>query len=111
MSEKRGRKRRARDRRERAAPAAVARAAAPAAQPSRAVVPSNTARATGFAIAVITVFLAILTAADGVTGDHAAGEAAVRVAVGVLLVGVGIVVAALSLFPAQIRRMVRGDSG
>jgi hypothetical protein len=114
MPEKRGRRRRRRERgaggahadtpsnTEVAAPAVRAASAQPA-------VPSNTARATGFAIAVITVFLAILTVADAFAADRAAVDATVRAIVGVFLVLLGIVVGVLSLFPAQVRRMIRGE--
>jgi hypothetical protein len=110
MPEKRGRKRRNRDRRPRdEAPAQAAAAPAPSRRASAARdpdVPSTTARATGFAIAVITVFLAILTLSDGVvTGG---GEGAVRILIGAFLVLLGAVVGVLSLFPAQVRRRIRG---
>lgn len=112
MPEKRGRRRRVRDRRARGESSSSA--IEPAVEPVRAAsrgrsdVPSNTARATGFGIAVITVFLAILTIADAFTGERATVDATVRVAVGLFLVVLGVVVGALSLFPAQIRRMIRG---
>jgi hypothetical protein len=105
MPEKRGRKRRQRDRRERAD---VPEAAAPIAPASVPAVPSNTARATGLAIGVITVFLAILTIGDGLTGGSSTGEAALRVVIGAVLVLVGVVVSLLAVFPAQIRRKIRG---
>ena len=117
MPEKRGRKRRARDRerdrgpRDGDAPAAVSPAPVetrpPRPKAAAGDVPSNTARASGFAIAVVTVFLAILTFADGASAGG--GEAVVRMALGVFLVLLGAVVGVLSLFPAQVRRMIRGE--
>jgi hypothetical protein len=112
MPEKRGRKRRRRERG--AGPHAETTSNTEAATAVRAAsaqpaVPSNTARATGFAIAVITVFLAILTVADAFAADRAAVDATVRAIVGAFLVLLGIVVGVLSLFPAQVRRMVRGE--
>ena len=112
MPEKRGRKRRSRDRGGRTdapvvdsepSPAVARRNAAPTA-----AVPSNTARATGLAIAVITVFLAVTLIADAFAADRAAIDGAMRLAAGVFLVLLGVAVGALSLFPAQIRRRIRG---
>jgi uncharacterized protein YjeT (DUF2065 family) len=112
MPEKRGRKRRPRDRGTHA-DATVANSA-PSLAPARrtaadvAAVPSNTARATGFAIAVITAFLAIMLIADAFAADRSAIDTALRFAAGVFLVLLGLAVGVLSLFPAQIRRRIRG---
>ncbi len=112
MSEKRGRKRRTRDRGGRGDAPVVDRDPRPAsARPTSApaaAVPSNTARATGFAIAVITAFLAISLIADAFSGDRPTIDVALRLAAGVFLVLLGVAVGALSLFPAQIRRRIRG---
>ena len=86
-----------------AVPEPPGRAVAPAS-----AVPSNTARATGLAIAVVTVFLAIMLIADAFAAGRTDIDAAARLAAGVFLVLLGIAVGALSLFPAQLRRMIRG---
>ena len=111
MPDRKGRKRRpTRDHRPRDAAPARASAPAPRTRPATRrdpAVPSNTARATGFAIAVVTIFLSILTIKEGLDADSSI-DVITRVVIGGLLVLVGVVVAALSLFPAQVRRMVRG---
>ena len=115
MPEKRGRKRRQRDRREPAAAPEIDAAVAASVTPQRratmpaAAVPSNTARATGFAIAVITMFLAIMLISDAFAADRTAVDVVARLAAGVFLVLLGIAVGALSLFPAQLRRLIRGE--
>jgi hypothetical protein len=84
-------------------------AAAPSNEPGAQIqLPSRNARATGLIIAVITAFLAILMITDG--AGNGGGEGIVRVVAGVLLVGLSVVVGALSLFPAQIARAVRRRS-
>lgn len=93
------------------APAAMPGAPPRSASPQRAdpLVPSNTARATGLMIAVITAFLAVLMISDAATGGSASMDAIVRIVAGVSLVLLAAVVAALSVFPAQIRRRIRGE--
>jgi ABC-type nickel/cobalt efflux system permease component RcnA len=73
-----------------------------------AATPSTTARLTGVAISVVTVALAVTIVRDALSGDGSTSDAALRIAVGVFLVLLGLVVGALSLFPAQLRRMIRG---
>jgi hypothetical protein len=119
MPEKRGRRRRARDRRGRAdapihadagsetAPAAPEQPRGPVAR--AAAVPSNTARATGVAIAAITVFLAVMLIADASGAGRSTIDVVARLAAGGFLVLLGIAVGVLSLFPAQLRRMIRGE--
>jgi hypothetical protein len=60
-------------------------------------------------IAVITAFLAILMISDAATGGSGGADAVVRIAAGVLLVALAVVVGALSVFPEQIRRRIRGE--
>ena len=67
------------------------------------------ARATGLMIAVITALLATLMISDAATGASGGVNAIVRIAAGVLLVLLAAVVGALSVFPAQIRRRLRGE--
>ena len=110
MPQKRGRKRRPRDRR---ASGETTTATSPPPGDSRLsagapAVPSNTARATGFAIAVVTVFLAILMIADAFVADRETADAVVRGMTGAFLALLGVVIGVLSLFPAQVRRLVRG---
>jgi hypothetical protein len=111
MPRKKGRKHRPRDRRESGAPEPQQAVAPPTPRrsPSDAAMPSATARATGFMIAVITAFLAVLTIADAFTSDRSQVDATLRIVAGVLLVLLAIVVGVLVLFPAQIRRRFRGE--
>ena len=117
MPEKKGRRRRSGGRHHEGsspeshpAPAATPGAPQRIASPRRAdpLVPSNTARATGLMIAVITAFLAVLMISDAATGGGGI-DATVRIAAGVSLVLLAAVVGALSVFPAQIRRRIRGE--
>ena len=117
MPETRGRKRRIRDRdrRERSSlrEPSVEPASAPIANRQQAAaggaaVPSNMARATGAIIAAVTVVLGVMSLVDGMSGDHSTADAVTRVAVGVFLLLLGIAVGVLSLFPARVRRMIRG---
>ena len=73
------------------------------------LLPSNTARATGLMIALVTAFIGIVMIRDVIGGASDGAEAVARIAVAVFLIVLGIVVAALSVFPAQIRRRVRGE--
>lgn len=70
--------------------------------------PSLTARITGLAIGVITVGLAALLFRDAFADGRTAVDAATRVIGGVLMVGIGLAVCVLSLFPAQLRKRLRG---
>ncbi len=64
--------------------------------------PSPTARATGFLIALITAFLGALLIEGAVTG-MSGGAAAGQIVGGALLIALAVFVAALVLFPAWIR--------
>lgn len=120
MPERKGRKRRSDDRRrDRASasapgsPATVLPAeesvqAGPRAPRRPGDIPSNTARATGLMIAVITAFLAVLMIVDA-AGKSSGADAIARMVGGALLVLLALVVGALSVFPAQIRRRIRGE--
>ncbi len=116
MPERKGRKRRPDGRRSDGTSSVASPADATPSAPQRKalsqradpLVPSNTARMTGLMIAVVTAFLAILMIRDAATGGSAGIDAIVRIAAGVSLVVLAIVVGALSVFPAQIRRLIRG---
>lgn len=114
MPERKGRRRRPHDRRreERRATAdareGAERAPAPAAASRRTrqpapPAPSATARATGFTIAVVTAFVAVLMIRDGVTGDRDVVDAVIRVVVGTLLVALATFIAVLLVFPEWVR--------
>lgn len=115
MPEQKGRKRRPRERRRGPRPVEEQReAAGPEAGPKVSAtpqpspgVPSPTARATGFLIAVITLFLAVMMIIDA--PDAGGIEAVIRAVVGVALVLVAVAVGVLVLFPEQVRRRVRGE--
>ena len=115
MPERKGRRRRSGGRHREGSSPASAPAATPGAPqrdapPRRAdpLVPSNTARATGLMIAAITAFLAVLMISDAIAKGGGV-DATVRIVAGVSLVLLAAVVAALSAFPAQIRRRIRGE--
>lgn len=114
MPEPRGRKRRHRERHRERGPGTQA-ASQPriedTAAPQRTItteprMPSRSARATGLMIAVGTAFLAVLMIKENFGSGP---ESFVRVAAGALLVGLAAVVGVLSVFPEQVRRIVRGE--
>lgn len=82
-----------------------------AAAPSRATraaandgpLPSNTARATGLMLAVVTLFLAVLMIYQSISGDASGIDSAARIAGGIALVALAIVVGVLSVAPAMVR--------
>jgi len=116
MPEPRGRKKRPRDRRERrdrrrergGEPEATAPqpAQAPAARrvirQADAGLPSPTARATGFLIALVTAFVASVMLFNAVS-DASGGEAVARVVGGALLILLAAAVAVACLWPAAVR--------
>jgi hypothetical protein len=67
--------------------------------------PSTTARATGFIIALVTAFGAILMVRNGLASGGV--NAVAGVAVGLALVIVAVAVAALVLIPERIARLMR----
>jgi hypothetical protein len=110
MPERKGRRRRPERRRREVSggdahtvPQPPAARAAAAGQPA---LPSKNARATGLLVAIITAFLSLLMIVDGAGTGGSEGTA--RIVAGALLVVLSLVVGALSLFPAQISRAVRG---
>lgn len=68
--------------------------------------PSPTARASGLLIAVITAFFAVLVLRDGLTSEHTAVDAALRIFAGISLIALSLAVGALVLFPEVIRRLL-----
>lgn len=83
---------------------------APAGPPSRtrraappANAPSPLARATGFAIAIVTFFAAAVMFYDGATGDYAGIDHSLRIIGGALMMALALFVGALVLFPLQLR--------
>ncbi len=87
-----------------APPVQPRRAGASASPPSR--LPSPTARATGFMIALVTAFLAVVMIKDALT--HASGaSAAIQVVGGLLLVLLALAVGALVLVPGRVRALFR----
>jgi hypothetical protein len=116
MPERKGRRRRARERRSAGATATTPTptddgdGAAQAGPPQRAAahaapppLPSPTARATGFLLAVFTAFLAALMIRDALGADRSGVEATLRATIGVLLVLLSIAVAMLCLAPGWVR--------
>lgn len=81
-----------------AAPSSTKRAAA-----NDGPLPSNTARATGLMLAVVTLFLAVLMIYQSISGDASGIDVAARIAGGIALVALAIVVGVLSVAPAMVR--------
>jgi len=69
--------------------------------------PSPSARLTGFVIGVITAALGGFLIWDSVTSGGAGADLVLRAIVGVFLIGVGVVVAALCVAPARVRALFR----
>lgn len=69
--------------------------------------PSPTARATGFMIAIITAFIAALMIYNAATGDSSGRDAVVRVLIGAGLIVLSAFVALLVLAPAAVRNFLR----
>jgi hypothetical protein len=110
MPEQKGRKRRGRDRRRDAAPAAATPPQpAPKKQqelPEGVRLPSPTARITGLIISVVTVFIAGLMISDALSGDNSTAEATLRIVVAVFLLALSIAVAALCIATLWVRELV-----
>jgi len=113
MPERRGRRRRGRDRaRPRPAqalpgPATARERAAPDA--ADASLPSLRLRYAAFVLAVVTLFLGIVTAVSAITGDAGGVDALARVGTGAALLVLALVIGALSLAPGRIRDWLRRD--
>ena len=111
MPDRRGRRRRP-ERRRREGAVHVPDADRPAAAPTRAApqapmaMPSTTARATGFMVALVTAVLAMLMVRDAVAGEATGIDQILRAVAGVTLVAIALLVAVLVLFPAQVRRLL-----
>ena len=65
--------------------------------------PSTTARVTGLMIAVLTAFLASLMVYQSVTGDASGIDGVARIAGGIALIVLAIVVGVLSIAPGMVR--------
>jgi hypothetical protein len=111
MPGRRGRRRRPRERRHRdggpgarAGPMRQSGRPGPGGGPARS---SLRARYAGFALAVLTMFLGVLTAAEGVSRSLANGI--VLLLVGALLVALALALGALSLIPDRVRRLFEHD--
>lgn len=87
----------------RAATPSVARRAVPSGGP----LPSRTARVTGFMLAVVTAFLAVVMVYQAASGGSSGIDAALRIAAGGALVALAVVVGLLSLAPGQVRDWFR----
>jgi hypothetical protein len=114
MPEKRGRKRRQRERRHgepgEARPMAAAASASPqrdpsASRPAFEERPKLRVRMAGFVLALLTLYFGILTAADGIDGGTSAGSF-LKIAAGAALVVLALVIGALALFPDRVRALL-----
>ncbi|MBI5287446.1 MAG: hypothetical protein HY873_00570 [Chloroflexi bacterium] len=68
--------------------------------------PSPTARASGFVLALVTGLLAVVMIYNGATGDAGGLDLVMRVVAGALLILLATVVAVLVLSPDTVRRIV-----
>ena len=109
MPPKKGRKRRTRDRRQGDPGEARAANTSPAADqatlPTSSELPKLRVRMAGFVLAVVTLFVGILTAAQGVSGGMSANSA-ILIATGGLLIALAIVIGALTLVPDRVRKLL-----
>ena len=112
MPDRRGRRRRP-ERRRRDAAGHTAPATERPAPPQRPeagagpmAMPSTTARATGFMVALVTAVLAVLMVRDAIAGEATGVDAALRAIAGIALIAIALLVAVLVLFPAQLRRLL-----
>jgi hypothetical protein len=117
MPERKGRKRKVSRERRRDGDATSAAATIDAPQPRAAQgpakargakandgpLPSTTARATGFLIAAVTLFVSILMIFQTVSGDASGIDGAARLIGGAFMVLLAIVVGTLSVAPAMVR--------
>jgi hypothetical protein len=108
MPERKGRKRRNRDRRKSGDNAANT-STTPALTPANArhvpaaQLPSRNARLSGLAIAVVTVVLAVMLMVGAFSSDRSTGEVITRAVLGAAMVGLAVFVGVLVAFPAQLR--------
>ena len=117
MPERKGRKRRAgRERRgsgsvatgeARETPTVRTSTSTGQAKPIGSSIPALRVRYFAFIVAVLTLFLGILTLAQGVLGDYATADAALRIGAGIILIAVALVIGVLALFPARIAARLR----
>jgi len=68
--------------------------------------PSPTARASGFALALVTGLLAVVMIYNGVTGDAGGLDLVMRIVAGALLILLATVVAVLVVSPDTVRRVL-----
>ena len=113
MPEKKGRKRRPRERRH-GEPAVPRTDASPAAarngdtpHPISGELPSLRVRYAGFVLGLLTLFIGIVTFADAFTGGRGGVDFVMRLAAGAALILLALIIAALTLVPERIRAFLR----
>lgn len=74
---------------------------------THAATPSPSARATGLVIGVVTAALGGFLIWDTATSGGAGADVVLRSIVGVFLIGVGVVVAAMCVSPSRVRMLFR----
>ena len=70
--------------------------------------PSPIARIAGAVLAVVTVVIAVLTVFSALSDDLAPVDVGVRLFAGLFLIALAIVIAALSIVPAFVRKVIAG---
>lgn len=70
-------------------------------------IPALRARYAGFIVAMLTLMIGALTAAQGITGDHAAPDELALIATGIALILLAGIIGALALIPARIAAWLR----
>jgi hypothetical protein len=103
MARKRGRRERQREPR---AESTEQAAAQPAMVEQDWRLPSPPARVAGGVLAIVTLVIAVVTVASSFSGDLAAVDMGARLLVGVLLIALAIVIAALAIVPAFVRGLI-----
>ena len=70
-------------------------------------IPALRARYAGFIVAMLTLMIGAVTAAQGITGDHAAPDKLALIATGIALILLAGIIGALALIPARIAAWLR----
>jgi hypothetical protein len=76
-------------------------------QASDSSIPALRARYAGFIVAVLTMTIGILTLSQGLVGNYATSDAALRIGAGIVLILVALVIGLLTLVPGRIAAWLR----
>lgn len=77
------------------------------ASPPESTIPALRVRYAAFIVAVLTLMIGALTAAQGITGDHGTPDELALIATGVALIVLALIIGALALVPGRIAAWLR----